>query len=174
MIKGFKELIVWQKAMDAAAEVYRLAKCLPREELQSLGNQMRRAAVSVPSNIAEGFGRASKKDYANFLVIARGSLFEIETKLLLCSRVGYLAEAEIRNALSLIAEVGRMINAILPKLRPESAKSSPRPAKSHPASPPSQSPPDLPPYAGSPSALPPFDPASFFSSPSISFPDPWD
>ena len=110
MIKGFKELIVWQKAMDAAAEVYRLAKCLPREELQSLGNQMRRAAVSVPSNIAEGFGRASKKDYA----------------------------------------------------------------KSHPASPPSQSPPDLPLYAGSPSVLPPFDPALSSSSPSFPFPDPWD
>ena len=114
MIKGFKELIVWQKAMDAAAEVYQLAKCLPREELQSLGNQMRRAAVSVPSNIAEGFGRASKKDYANFLVIARGSLFEIETQLLLCSRVGYLSEEETRNALSLIAEVGRPLRNLPP------------------------------------------------------------
>ncbi len=78
MIAGFKELIVWQRAMDATAEVYRLVKTLPRAENQSLGNQLRRAAVSIPSNIAEGFGRGSARDYANFLVIARGSLFEVE------------------------------------------------------------------------------------------------
>ena len=123
MIAGFKELIVWQRAMDATAEVYRLVKTLPRAENQSLGNQLRRAAVSIPSNIAEGFGRGSARDYANFLVIARGSLFEVETQLLVCVRVGYLEEVEIQPALALLAEVGKMINSILPKLR---ANPSPR------------------------------------------------
>ena len=126
MINGFKELIVWQRAMDASAEVYRLARSLPKDESYSLGNQMRRAAVSIPSNIAEGYGRGSKRDYANFLAISRGSLFEIETQLLLCVRVGYLAEEEIQPALSVLAEVGRMINAILPKLRAD-PPSSPAP-----------------------------------------------
>ena len=117
MIRSFKDLIVWQKAMDLAAEVYRLARMLPKEEMYSLGDQMRRAASAVPSNIAEGFGRETEKDYANFLVIARGSVFETETQVLLCARVGYLAEAEIQPSLTLLAEVGKMLNSVIAKLR---------------------------------------------------------
>ena len=119
MINGFKELIVWQRAMDLAAEVYRLARRLPKEETFSLGDQMRRAAVSIPSNIAEGYGRKTKRDYANFLLMARGSTFETETQLLLCTRVGYLTEKDIGQALALLAETGKMINAIVLKLRNE-------------------------------------------------------
>ncbi len=119
MIKGFKELIVWQKAMDLAAEVYRLARRLPKEETFSLGDQIRRAAVSIPSNIAEGYGRKTKRDYANFLLMARGSIFETETQLLLCTRVGYLTEKDIGQALTLLSETGKIINAIVLKLRTE-------------------------------------------------------
>ena len=119
MIKGFKELIVWQKAMDLATEVYHQARRLPKEETFSLGDQMRRAAVSIPSNIAEGYGRKTKRDYANFLLMARSSAFEIETQLLLCTRVGYLAEKDIGQALALLSETGKMINAIVIKLRNE-------------------------------------------------------
>ena len=117
VVHGFKELIVWQRAMDAAAEIYGLAKKLPPTETFGLGNQLRRAVVSIPSNIAEGFGRGTKKDYACFLTMARGSAFETETQLLLCVRAQYLSEGEIRPALALLAEVGKMINAMLTKLR---------------------------------------------------------
>ena len=117
MIKSFKDLIVWQRAMDLAANVYRLSKKLPKEETYALGDQMRRAASAIPSNISEGFGRETKKDYANFLAIARGSVFETETQLLLSVRVGYLAETEIQPALALLAEVGKMLNSVIAMLR---------------------------------------------------------
>ena len=117
MIKSFKDLVVWQKAMDLAAEVYRLAKKLPKEERYALADQLRRSASAIPSNIAEGFGRETGKDYANFLVIARGSVFETETHLLLCVRIHYLEAEEVQPTLSLIAEVGKMINSVLSMLR---------------------------------------------------------
>ena len=120
-IRDFKDLIVWQRAMDAAAEIYRLARKLPREETFALGDQLRRAAVSIPSNIAEGFGRSSKKDYAKFLVMARGSAYETETQLLLCVRVRHLLEKDIQQALSLLREVGRMLNALSSRFRAEGA-----------------------------------------------------
>jgi four helix bundle protein len=117
MIKTYKDLVVWQKAMDLAAEVYLLAKRLPKEETYALANQMRRAVSAVPSNIAEGFGRGTNRDYANFLSIARGSTFETETQLLLCVRVKYLTEADISTAVTLLAEVGKMINSVISMLR---------------------------------------------------------
>lgn len=123
MIKSFKELIVWQKAMDLAAEVYRVTKKLPKEETFALGDQLRRASAAIPSNIAEGFGRGSKRDYANFLMIARGSLFETETQLLLCVRVQYLIESDIKPALAMLDEVGKMLNSVIAKLRSASPHS---------------------------------------------------
>ena len=120
MIKNYKDLVVWQKAMDLAAEVYLLAKRLPKEETYALADQMRRAASAIPSNIAEGFGRGTNRDYANFLSIARGSAFETETQLLLCVRVKYLTEADISTAVTLLAEVGKMINSVISMLRSNS------------------------------------------------------
>ena len=78
-VNSCEDLIVWQKAMDLTTEIYRLVKFLPREETYALSDQMRRAAVSIPSNIAEGHGRNSNKEFANFLSIARGSLTELRT-----------------------------------------------------------------------------------------------
>ncbi|MBQ7453608.1 MAG: four helix bundle protein [Selenomonadaceae bacterium] len=114
--KDHKDLIVWQKSMDLLVEVYRLVKKLPKEETYALSDQMRRAAVSIPSNIAEGRGRSSEKDYLRFLFIARGSSAELETQLLVCVRLDYINEPEIETALNLCSEVGRMLNAMISKL----------------------------------------------------------
>ena len=111
-VKSYKELIVWQKAMDLVSEVYALVKLLPREELYALSDQMRRAVVSIPSNIAEGQERNSSKEFAQFLSIARGSKAELETQLFICVRLGYLSEDQIEKATRLCAEVGKMLNAI--------------------------------------------------------------
>lgn len=112
MIKDFKDLIVWQKAMELAAETYLIVKKLPKEELFALSDQIRRAAISIPSNIAEGQGRNSTKEFIHFLAIAKGSKAELETQLLLCVKVNYLNSSEIGTAINLVQEVGKMINAI--------------------------------------------------------------
>lgn len=101
MIKDFRDLIVWQKAMELVAEVYRLVKRLPKEELFALSDQIRRAAISIPSNIAEGQGRNSLKEFIHFLAIAKGSKAELETQLLLCVKVNYLNNSEIETAIKL-------------------------------------------------------------------------
>ncbi len=113
----YKDLIVWQKAMDLTTEIYRLTKKLPKEELYGLTNQMRRAAVSIPSNIAEGNARFSTKDYLRFLSMSRGSKAELETQLLLCIRLNYLVQEDIDSALSLLNEIERMLNSMITKLR---------------------------------------------------------
>ena len=116
IVKDYKDLIVWQKSMDLLVEVYRLVKKLPKEETNVLSDQMRRAAVSVPSNIAEGKNRSSGKDYIRFLFIARGSRAEIETQLLACVRLNYLEESEVEPALALCSEIGKMLSAMISKI----------------------------------------------------------
>ena len=115
-IQSYKELIVWQKAMDMVADVYKLTKNLPKEELFALTNQIRRAAISVPSNIAEGYGRQSKKEYLQFLSIANGSVCEIETQLLLCVKIGYLSEERINDTIQTLTEIGKMLFTMKQKL----------------------------------------------------------
>ena len=115
-IKSYQELTVWQKAMDLATEVYKLVKKLPKEELFSLSNQMRRAAVSIPSNIAEGQARNSTKEFQQFLAIAKGSKAEIETQLLLCVKVGYLTDTDTSEAMNLLQEVGKMLSVLTKSL----------------------------------------------------------
>lgn len=112
----YQELRVWHKAMDLVVETYRITKLLPKEELYALTNQIRRSAVSIPSNIAEGVGRKSNRDFCHFLKIAYGSLNELETQLILCCRLGYTEEAAILNAMQLSSEIGKMLNAMLQKL----------------------------------------------------------
>src|SRR5689334_7896665 len=89
-VKKYSDLIVWQKAMDFAELVYAATQSWPRDELYGLTSQVRRAAVSVPSNIAEGQGRLSTKEFIHHISIARGSLLEVETQLLLAQRLGYI------------------------------------------------------------------------------------
>ncbi len=91
-VKSYNDLIVWQKSMDLVVEVYKLVRNLPKEELYALSNQMRRAAVSVPSNIAEGQKRNSTKEFVQFLSFAKGSAAELQTQLLICNRLDYFTE----------------------------------------------------------------------------------
>ena len=105
--KGYKSLLVWQKAMELAREIYSLTEKLPQKEQFGLSDQMRRAAVSIPSNIAEGYRRGSKKDYAHFVTIAHGSLSELETQILLAQSV--YPRLVYTKALGLTEEIGRML-----------------------------------------------------------------
>lgn len=116
---NYKELKVWQKAMDLTVEVYELVKLLPKEETYALSDQMRRAVVSIPSNIAEGQGRNSDKEFIQFLSIARGSLWELETQIEICVRIGYIDQSLTTNIYNLIAEISKMINALSNSLMPK-------------------------------------------------------
>ena len=109
---SYRELLVWQKSMEMVKEIYSLVKKLPKEEIYALSDQMRRAAVSIPSNIAEGQERSSKKEFAQFLKIAKGSKSELETQLLICKEIGYLTETEIQKAMNLLSEIGKMITSL--------------------------------------------------------------
>jgi four helix bundle protein len=113
----YKELIVWQKAMEAAREVYQLAPKLPREETYGMRSQITRAAVSIPANIAEGWARESTREKAQFLAIVQGSLAEGETLLTLCEQVGWFPEQETKKLRSLWDEVGRILTTMRRKLR---------------------------------------------------------
>lgn len=117
MLNSYKDLIVWQKAMDLAEEVYLLSKRFPKEEQFAFTYQIRRAVVSVPSNIAEGKGRTSKAEYLHFLSVANGSLSEVDTQLLLAVRIGYLDQHQVTEALNLREEVSRMLAALRTKLQ---------------------------------------------------------
>lgn len=108
-IRSYKDLIVWQKAMDFTANVYVVARSFPSYEQAALTSQITRAAVSIPTNIAEGNGRNGAREYSHFLSIARGSLLETETLLLLTVRLGYKSESEVEDCLSLAREIDRML-----------------------------------------------------------------
>ena len=115
-MQKYEELTVWQKAMELVLEIYGLAKLLPSEELYVLSNQMRRAAVSIPSNIAEGQERSTTRDFIKHLHIAKGSKAELETQLLICVRLQYLTQTQIHSAQVLLAEIGKMLNALIRSL----------------------------------------------------------
>ena len=114
--RDFRNLQVWEKGMALCSEVYSLTKALPKEELFGLTSQLQRAAVSIPSNIAEGRGRQTEKEFCNFLSIARGSCCEVITQLLICKQLGYLDEKQIDPALDLCDEVGRMLSSLMQNL----------------------------------------------------------
>jgi len=116
-VKSYRELIAWQKAMDLAVQVYELTKTFPREEIYGLTSQLRRAAVSVPSNIAEGQGRRTTKEFQRFLGYAYGSLQEIETQIMLAARLGYVRDEQESQLLEQWAEVGKLINGLSNALR---------------------------------------------------------
>jgi four helix bundle protein len=115
-IQHYKDLIVWQKAMDLAEQIYLLSHSFPREELYGLTSQIRRAAVSVPSNIAEGHARQSTAEFKNFLSIALGSLAEVDTQQLLAQRLLYIASGHALRAEALITEVRKMLHTLAAKL----------------------------------------------------------
>ena len=105
----FKELKVWQKAIDLVTETYRKSGVFPKEELYGLTSQLRRSAVSIPSNIAEGCGRKTNKDFANFLGVALGSAFEFETQLIICKNLEFISETEFSGVEKEIHHIQNMI-----------------------------------------------------------------
>jgi four helix bundle protein len=116
-VQSHRDLTVWQKAMDLAVEIYRLAAKLPHSENYRLIAPITRAAASVPANIAEGHARATRKDFANFVAIAKGSPMETETFLMLAVRLSYLSESEASVALGLITENSKMLTALRNRLK---------------------------------------------------------
>lgn len=117
-IKSYKDLLIWQKGFKIVILTYKLSKSFPQEELYALTSQIKRAAISVPSNIAEGFGRNTDKSFSHFIDISRGSLFELETQLLLSKELDFISDDELFNqVLNLIEEESKMINSFSKKLK---------------------------------------------------------
>lgn len=110
--KNHRDLETWKRAMDLVEAVYEATRKFPKDELYSLTNQVRRAAVSVPSNIAEGQGRESEKEFLHHLAIAYGSLCEVETQIIIAERLSYLETKDTAKLLNRTGEVGRLLNGL--------------------------------------------------------------
>jgi four helix bundle protein len=114
---SFKELVVWQRSVQLATEIYRLSASFPTSERFGLTNQLRRASVSIASNIAEGYGRSTKGEYLQFLGHARGSICELQTQLIIATTLGFCPNKEAEPVERLSADVSRMLIALMKKLR---------------------------------------------------------
>ena len=129
VIASYRDLKVWQSAMDMVQGVYLITEQFPNSETYGLSSQMRRAAISVPSNIAEGHARDSTKEYLRFISVAMGSLAELETQFLLSERLNYLEAGVLNKFLEQASEIGRMLRslqrALKAKLKPQSPAPSP-------------------------------------------------
>ena len=119
MLRSFRELTVWQKSMQLATGIYKLTQGFPREETYGLVSQLRRAAVSIPSNIAEGHGRSGVPEYRQFLWIARGSNFELQTQLEIARSLKMGDSKLLKESEALSQEIGKMFYALINKLRPK-------------------------------------------------------
>lgn len=117
VIESYRDLRVWQQSMSLAEASYHLTRQFPKDELYGMVSQIRRSAVSIPANIAEGNGRENRGDYIQFLRIAQGSLKELETHLLLAERVGLISAAALAGALSQCGDVGRMLHGLIRSLQ---------------------------------------------------------
>lgn len=115
-IGSFKDLLIWQKAMVLSKEIYLCSLSFPENEVFGLQSQIRRSAVSIPSNISEGWGRKSQKSYLNFLRIARGSLCELETQLILAHDFSYIEREQFDRVINLIVEESKMLNSLINKI----------------------------------------------------------
>jgi four helix bundle protein len=115
-LESYKDLIAWQKSMALVRDIYRLTSAFPQDEIYGLTSQLRRAAVSVPSNIAEGQGRLSVGEFKQFIGHARGSAFEVETQVLIARDLGYVGQPETEAVLSRIQEIGRILSGLLASL----------------------------------------------------------
>ncbi|SRR5581483_2317156 len=117
-IRGFKDLIVWQRSLALAVEIYRLTKEFPREEIYGIASQLRRAAVSIPSNLAEGHARNTKAQFANFIDIALGSAAELETQLTISLQIGYIKQTDYDKLTNELIEITRMLYGLLNRVQP--------------------------------------------------------
>jgi four helix bundle protein len=115
-INSYRDLVVWQKGIDLCEFIYRVSAGFPREEIYGLTSQIRRAAVSVPSNIAEGAGRITSGEFIHSVGYARGSLLEVETQLIVAQRLGYLDNNKTNELLQVTNEIGRIANGLIRSL----------------------------------------------------------
>ncbi|MGH9601891.1 MAG: four helix bundle protein [Terriglobales bacterium] len=118
MAQSYRDLRVWQRGVAMVTDIYRITQTFPKQELYGLASQIRRAAVSIPSNIAEGKGRTNK-DFSRFLLHARGSLWELETQLEIGFNLGYVSKETLAECLKQTSEVGRMLNGMLKAFQSE-------------------------------------------------------
>jgi four helix bundle protein len=116
MVESYRDLKVWQRAIQMTLTIYRASTSFPKEEVFGLTSQIRRAGVSVASNIAEGYGRGSKGEYKQFLALARGSNLEVQTQLFIATELAYGNPALLKEADDLSNEVSKMLNSLLAKL----------------------------------------------------------
>ena len=122
-VSSYRELLIWQKGMDITEKVYQLTKNFPNDEVYGLTSQIKRSSISIPSNIAEGYGRNSTKSYLHFVKIARGSLFELETQLLLANKLNFIKkEVDYSTIMNLITEESKMISSFIKKLSVKSVE----------------------------------------------------
>lgn len=112
----YQDLRVWHKSIELVKEIYFLTEKLPSKENYVLSDQMRRAAISIPSNVAEGNGRSTRAEYKRFVEIARGSQYELQTQLYICVELNYLTKVDTEKANELITEVGKMLNNLIKSL----------------------------------------------------------
>ena len=121
MSASFKDLRVWQESMKFVVDVYRTTAQFPRYELYGLSNQLRRAAVSVPCNIAEGKGHRSDREFGSYLLHARGSLLEVQTQIMIAKELQYISGAESKRILATADAIGRSLNSLINSLREKAA-----------------------------------------------------
>jgi four helix bundle protein len=114
---SYRDLIAWQKAISLVTTIYAVTLAFPRVEMYGLVSQLRRASVSIASNIAEGHGRGTAVEFAQFLCLARGSLYEVETQIVIARNLSYLTSEEERNVLRSAAELGRILNGLIGSIR---------------------------------------------------------
>jgi four helix bundle protein len=126
-LKSYRDLLVWQKGIDLVVVAYKATATFPTSELYGLTSQIRRAAASIPANIAEGYGRGSRKEYLQFLQIAQGSLKELETHFIIAQRLLYLTPSQTERLLADTEELGRMLRGLIQKLKSPSSASNPTP-----------------------------------------------
>ena len=117
MVKSYKDLIVWQKSVDLSLQIYKITKNFPKEETYGIVSQMRRCAISIPSNIAEGSTRRGKSEYIQFLYISFASGAELETQLLIAKKLEYLPQSDFEKLNNLLQEIMKMLNSLIAKIK---------------------------------------------------------
>lgn len=115
-MKSYRDLVVWQKSVEMVTQVYKLVKGFPNDEKFGLTSQIKRSSISIASNIAEGYGRNYTKDYARFLQMARGSLFEFQTQFQIAVNLGFIDDNELKEIGDLAVEIEKMLNSLIKKL----------------------------------------------------------
>jgi four helix bundle protein len=115
-IKTYRDLLTWQKSLALVTEIYRVSRSFPKDEVYGLAQQMRRSAVSIPSNIAEGYGRNSTSDYVRFLRVASGSLYELQTQAEIALNLRYLKKSDFDKLYESSREIERMLSSLIRKL----------------------------------------------------------